>query len=373
MSYLPEDDNEARLAELRVQAARSDLTARAEAIEEMAFIHFQDDGVAPREKLPYIMAAIDLARSLGRERELGILSNMASDVYERLTEHEQAIEYALEALRIAREHMTSLYLTEVTSRLARLERRRGNFVLALDFYAQAHEAALDSGNDYFAGFAALLYSSQILGSMDLFDQAVDKADEAFHYARTHWNSACMSDALNEKAWCLYRLGSIDEMVEVLEEAAAHLESVLSPWSHEFLAINECAYELETKPSEATLQRLDALREVARERWNGNASVAVINYLRAQYFAKVGEIDESLKLLRKIDLLRGSDYVHRFSAYTIQMQSVQFALSDGRHEQAAEFLRNAMAHLACRNRAPGRQNRSRSCRPFGCSPRCLWHE
>ncbi len=342
MSQNPDDeDPQSSLAALQIKAASTDLNVRAEALEEIAGHYFYDEATTPRETMPYVAAAIEFSTSQGREREVGLLRYMLSSLHYMLDEYELAQAEGLESLRIARAHLSTLFVTDITAMLGRIERRNGNLALALDYFAMAHESAMENGLEFWPAFGSLISSAQILGQLEMFDAAIEKVDAAYAYAEQSRINVAMVDALNEKALLLYRLGATDEMPELLERIEAQLERVKQPWSNEFFAINQCAFELATNPNPGTIVRLDGLREAARERWNAGAAVALINYLRAQYYASEGDVDQALKLLRQVQILNETETLVRFSDHHLELTSAQLAVSDGRLEQGAELLRKAI--------------------------------
>lgn len=343
MSHNPFEENpEERLAELQLKAASADLTARADALEELASYYYDDEDTSPRDTMPYVLAALEFSQSQGRDREVGILRYLLASLHYTLDEHELAHAEGLEALRIAREQLCTVYMTDITAMLARIERRNGNLALALDYFAMAHESAMESRLEFWQAFGSLISSAQILGQLEMFDSALEKVDAAYAYAEETRINLAMVDALNEKAWLLYRLGAVDELPALLERIEANLERVKQPWSNEFFAINQCAYDLAVNPNPTVLARLDGLRDAARDRWNGGAAVALVNYLRAEYFAGAGDVDQALKILRQVEILNETETLIRFSPHHLQLKATQIAVSDGRLEQGVELLRKAIA-------------------------------
>jgi tetratricopeptide (TPR) repeat protein len=342
MSHNPfEDSPEDRLAELQKRAASTDLTARADALEELAHYYFEDEDTSPRDTMPYVLAALEFSQSQGRDREVGILRYLLSSLHYTLDEYDFAHAEGLEALRIAREQLCTVYMTDVTAMLARIERRNGNLALALDYFAMAHESAMESRLEFWPAFGSLISSAQILGQLEMFNEALEKVEAAYDYAEQTRISLAMVDALNEKAWLLYRLGATDELPELMERIEANLERVKQPWSNEFFAINQCALDLAVNPNPTIIVRLDGLREAARERWNGGAAVALINYLRAEYFATTGDVDQAIKILRQVEILNETETLIRFTPHHLHFKAAQIAIGDARLEQGAELLRKAI--------------------------------
>ena len=336
------DENiEAKILQLQQKAASRELSERADALEELASLKFEQPDVTPRDTMPYVSAALELALQLERHPEVVELRYMLASLHSMVEETELAQAEAVEALRLGHEHFVAAHRSELTKMLARIERRNGNLALALDYLAQSFEAAEDNGLEFWTAFGALMNSSHILGQMDLLDEALEKTEQAYAYALKTQISPAIADALNEKAWLLFRLGAADELPDVLERLEAHVDTISQPWTRDFAEINACAFEIMSDPTPVTLGRLDALHASARERWNGPATVAMVQYLRAQYFAATGDTEEALKLLRKVNILRESDVISRFSAYHLHLTGAHMAVADGRFDQAVDLLRQAI--------------------------------
>ena len=295
-----ENDNKAELKRIEGQIASTDLATRADALAEM--VHFLSNELERpgKDRLPYILAAIDLNLELKRDAELaGNYWSLSDAFYEqkRLDESIQALENSIESARASGDE-SSLPMT--MNNLGNIYYEKDDMGAAITWYERGLEVSREQNRNVQAT-QALMRLTRILLGEEKWDEALQYATDAYEIFKGDDNTFGMVDAKLQIVWNYLLRGDVEnyDAGETLAHIASILELVNQPHLAEAHQVLTCWYQIDSGASNpGTIDTLDALLRESRNRNDAIAST-VFNFVRAKFFTYHGDYRQAIVLLKSL--------------------------------------------------------------------------